>query len=154
MRAARSPNSLETQTVTDFVLYDIEKMSNLKLQCLFRKPLVLLLLLLIVLTSCSSEPPIQTEILWDSWGVPHVFADSWEGLFHAFGSAQMHSHGDLILQLYGEARGRAAEYWGEEYVESDVYIRRMGVPKRAEEWLELQDPAIRAYLEAFAAGII
>ncbi len=113
----------------------------------------MLLPLLIVFSSCSREPPIETEVLWDSWGVPHVFADSWEGLFHAFGSAQMYSHGDLILQLYGEARGRAAEYWGEAYVESDTYIRRMGVPKRAEEWLELQNPAIRAYLEAFAAGI-
>jgi acyl-homoserine-lactone acylase len=45
-----------------------------------------------------------------------VYADNWEGLFFAFGSAQMESHGDLILQLYGEARGRAAEYWGEDYV--------------------------------------
>jgi acyl-homoserine-lactone acylase len=128
-------------------------MSNTKIRAISRKPLALLLPLLIVFTSCSSEPPIQTEVLWDSWGVPHVFADSWDGAFHAFGSAQMHSHGDLLLQLYGEARGRAAEYWGEEYVESDVYIRRMGVGKRAQEWLEQQSPAIRAYLEAFTAGI-
>lgn len=138
---------------TYFLSDDIERMSNRKFQRFSRQPLVLLLPLLIVFTSCSSEPPIQTEVLWDSWGVPHVFADSWDGLFHAFGSAQMDSHGDLLLQLYGEARGRAAEYWGEEYVESDVYIRRMGVPKRAEEWLEQQNPAIRAYLEAFTAGI-
>ncbi len=131
----------------------METMSINNFQFRSPKPLVVLLPLLMVIGSCSSEPPIQTEILWDTWGVPHVYADSWEGLFHSFGSAQAESHGDLILQLYGEARGRAAEYWGEEYVDSDVYIRRMGVPARAEEWLEFQNPAIRAYLEAFAAGL-
>ena len=29
----------------------------------------------------------------------------------------------------------------------------MGVPGRAEEWLEAQRPDVRAYLEAFVAGI-
>ena len=113
-----------------------------------------LLLLTFVLISCGAMGPVtETEILWDNWGVPHIYAETWEGLFHAFGWAQMHSHGDLILQLYGEARGRAAEYWGEDYLESDRYIRTMGVPGRAEEWLEVQNPGIRAYLEAFALGM-
>ena len=113
-----------------------------------------LLLITFVLTSCGARGPVtETEILWDTWGVPHIYSQTWEGLFHAFGWAQMHSHGDLILKLYGEARGRAAEYWGEDHLESDRYIRTMGVPGRAEEWLGVQNPGIRAYLEAFAAGI-
>ena len=113
-----------------------------------------LLLLTSVLTSCGATGPVtETEILWDDWGVPHIYAQTWEGLFHAFGWAQMHSHGDLILRLYGEARGRAAEYWGEDHLESDRYIRTMGVPGRAEEWLGVQAPDIHAYLEAFASGM-
>ena len=113
-----------------------------------------LLLLTLVLTSCGDTgPATETEILRDTWGVPHIYAQTWEGLFHAFGWAQMRSHGDLILKLYGEARGRAAEYWGEDHLESDRYIRRMGVPGRSEEWLGVQNPGIRAYLEAFAAGM-
>ena len=111
------------------------------------------LVVVLLVSGCSTTPPIETEILWDSWGVPHIFADSWDGLFHSFGWAQMESHGDLVLKLYGEARGRAAEYWGEQYLESDRYIRTMGVPGRAAEWLEVQRPDIRAYLEAFATGI-
>ncbi|MBL8120800.1 MAG: penicillin acylase family protein, partial [Anaerolineae bacterium] len=55
----------------------------------------------------------QPEILWDTWGVPHIFSPTNEGLFYAFGWAQAQNHADLILRLYGEARGRAAEYWGE-----------------------------------------
>ena len=111
------------------------------------------LLTVLLLGGCSTTPPIETEILWDTWGVPHIFAGNWEGLYHSFGWAQTASHGDLILKLYGEARGRAAEYWGEPHAESDRYIRRMGVPGRAEEWLEAQRPDVRAYLEAFVAGI-
>lgn len=65
----------------------------------------------------------------------------------------MHSHGDLILRLFGEARGRAAEYWGEEHIESDRWIRTMGVAPRAEAWLATQSPGFRRNLEAFAAGM-
>jgi len=95
----------------------------------------------------------RTEILWDSWGVPHVYGRDAEGLFRAFGWAQMQSHGDLILRLYGQARGRAAEYFGEKYLESDRYVRTMGIPARAREWYEAQNPTMRGYLDAFAAGI-
>ena len=93
------------------------------------------------------------EILWDDWGVPHIFAGGAEELFHAFGWAQAHDHGDLILRLYGEARGRAAEYWGEEHLPSDRWVRTMGIPARAARWYEAQNETARAYVDAYAQGI-
>ncbi|HEX5499697.1 MAG TPA: penicillin acylase family protein, partial [Thermomicrobiales bacterium] len=105
----------------------------------------------------SATPPAKhgggTEILWDTWGVPHIFADDVAGLFHAFGWAQLHSHGDLILRLYGQARGRAAEYWGEEHLDSDRLLQTMGFPERAPLWYDAQSPAFQRYLDAFAAGM-
>lgn len=98
-----------------------------------------------------SAPP--TEILWDTYGVPHVYAKNSQELFHSFGWAQMHSHGNLLLQLYGQARGRAAEYWGEAYRDSDQWVRTMGIPERAETWYTAQSPSFRRYLDAFAAGV-
>lgn len=95
----------------------------------------------------------RTEILWDTWGVPHIYGKDSQGLFRAFGWAQMQSHGDLILRLYAQARGRAAQYWGEKYLESDKYVRTMGIPGRASEWYKAQNPTMRGYLDAFAAGI-
>jgi acyl-homoserine lactone acylase PvdQ len=47
----------------------------------------------------------DVEVLWDRYGVPHIFAADPEGLGYAFGWAQMQAHGNLILRLYGEARG-------------------------------------------------
>ncbi len=95
----------------------------------------------------------RTEILWDTWGVPHIYGKNAQELFQAFGWAQMHSHGDLILRLYGQARGRAAEYFGEKYLDSDKYVRTMGISRRAREWYQAQNPTMRAYLDAFAAGM-
>lgn len=94
-----------------------------------------------------------TEILWDTWGVPHIFAGSLEHALYAFGWAQMQSHGDLVLRLYGQARGRGAEYFGEPYADADRWVRTMGVPRRAAEWAKLQNPEVRAPLAAFVAGV-
>ena len=99
---------------------------------------------------CAAD---QTEILWDRYGVPHVFANTEPELFRGFGYAQMKSHGDLLLRLYGQGRGRGAEYWGPRYLREDVYVRTMGIPARAAEWYEKQSPAFRANLDAFAEGL-
>jgi acyl-homoserine-lactone acylase len=113
-------------------------------------------------TSCTAPAPTQpakatavarNEILWDSWGIPHIYGIDAAGLFHGFGWAQAQSHGNLILRLYGHARGRAAEYWGGDYLDSDRWVRTMGVPRRAEEWYQAQSPEFRNYLDAFVAGI-
>src|SRR5215217_2966497 len=95
----------------------------------------------------------EAELLWDIWGVPHIFADDTVNLFYGFGWAQMHAHGDLLLRLYGQARGRAAEYWGERYLESDRWLRTIGTPGRAAEWYAAQSTDFRTNLDAFAAGI-
>ena len=91
--------------------------------------------------SPTARPPYmgQTEILWDTWGVPHIFAGENIDLFYALGWAQTKSHGNLILRLYGQARGRGAEYWGEHYLARDRWVRMMGIPNRARDWYEAQD---------------
>jgi acyl-homoserine-lactone acylase len=112
----------------------------------------LLIALFIGQTSLLSSTK-STEILWDNYGVPHVHGVDNQGAFKAFGWAQMQSHGDLILRLYGQARGRAAEYWGEDYLESDQWVVTMGVPERAKTWYKEQNSTFRTYLDAFATGI-
>lgn len=112
-----------------------------------------LILVLLLGTQAFSYPLKSTEILWDSYGVPHIYGKDTRSAFYAFGSAQMQSHGNLLLRLYGQARGRAAAYWGEKYLESDKWVLTMGVPSRARSWYQAQNPSFRSYLDAFAAGI-
>jgi acyl-homoserine-lactone acylase len=104
-------------------------------------------------TPVGSPGSARAELLWDTWGVPHIFADDTANLFYAFGWAQMHAHGDLLLRLYGQARGRAAEYWGERFLESDRFLRTIGTPGRASEWYAAQSQEFGTNLDAFAAGI-
>src|SRR5918999_1057220 len=96
--------------------------------------------------STNRTPEARTEILWDNWGVPHIFANNEPDLFRAFGYAQMDSHAELLLALHARARGRAAEYWGEQYLESDRYVRTMGIPERAAQWYTAQSPRFRRNL--------
>ncbi len=117
-------------------------------------PLVLGLIFTLIVGSHSFSSPLKsTEILWDTYGVPHIYGKDAQGAFQAFGWAQMQSHGNLLLRMYGQARGRAAEYWGEKYLESDKWVLTMGVPERARSWYSAQSPAFRTYLDAFAMGI-
>ncbi|MGQ4647397.1 penicillin acylase family protein [Lyngbya aestuarii] len=120
-------------------------------------PLLALLLSFVLVFFLGIRSPSagedHNEILWDNWGVPHIYSQDTEGLFQAFGWAQTSSHGNLMLRLYGQARGRAAEYWGEKYLESDHYVRTMGIPARGQQWYAAQSPTMRRYLDAFAAGI-
>jgi acyl-homoserine-lactone acylase len=98
-----------------------------------------------------------TEILWDTWGVPHVYAKSVPDMFYCFGWAQAEAHGDLLLKVMGQSRGRGAEYFGrgldDVNLKTDRWIWTNEAPSRAAKWLAMQTPEFRGYLEAFAAGI-
>jgi len=101
----------------------------------------------------QAAPQTGTQILWDTYGIPHIYGENSKSLFYAFGWAQMQSHGNLILRLYGQARGQAAEFWGEDYLESDRWVQTMGIPNRAKAWYESQNPIFRNYLDAFVGGM-
>lgn len=102
----------------------------------------------------QATAPTTDEILWDKWGVPHIFATSDAAAFRAFGWAQMESHANLVLRLYGQSRGRAAEYWGgDQMLALDKYTRLMGIPQRGKEWVSKQSPSFAPLLSAFVDGV-
>lgn len=94
-----------------------------------------------------------TEILWDDWGVPHVYADSEQEMFFGLGWSQMKSHGNLILELFGKSRGRAAEYWGKQHLTNDILIHRLQFPTLATTWTQQQDAKHAELVRAFVAGM-
>ena len=116
--------------------------------------IALAVLFAVGLSGCGmGQGPDETEILWDTWGVPHVYSPNTDSLMYAFGWAQMRAHGDRVLRLYGEARGRAAEYWGAEHLASDRRVRTLELPEHARRWAENQDMPFGGYVEAFVAGM-
>ncbi len=95
----------------------------------------------------------NVEILWDKFGVAHVYAKNVEGMFYGYGYAQMQSHANLVLKLYGESRGRGAEYWGEKDLALDKWVHVNEIPERSEKWFAMQTPDFQKYLTAFAEGM-
>ncbi len=101
----------------------------------------------------SLAPESHAEILWDSYGVPHIYAANRRELAHAFGWAQMQNHGDLLLRLYAQARGRAAELLGPDYLAEDQWTWTVDIPGLAARDYAMQRPEMRAHIDAFVAGI-
>ncbi|OYW15848.1 MAG: acylase, partial [Sphingomonadales bacterium 12-62-5] len=108
---------------------------------------------LFALLLATAAPALADEVLWDSYGVPHIYADSEAGAFKGFGWAQAASHGNVLLRMYGESRARAAEYWGAEHAPLDRYLIAHDAPERSRAWYKAQTPQMRANLDGFAAGI-
>jgi acyl-homoserine-lactone acylase len=121
---------------------------------------VLLWLAVPVAAPAQADRAVQAEILWDRYGIPHIFADTEADLFYAYGWAQMENHGDLLLRLYAQSRGRAAEYFGDRpafggqtFLESDQWVHTMGTYERGRASFHAAPAEWQEYLSAFAQGI-
>jgi penicillin amidase len=103
------------------------------------------------------------EVVRDRWGVPHIYADSVDDLFFAQGYV---TAGDRLAQMELQRRlgsGRLAEVAGSAALESDRFMRTLGLRRVAEaEWELLQkDPATNdtryqdsaRILTAYTAGV-
>jgi len=113
---------------------------------------LLIISLIFIFISCG-DPQRDVEILWDQYGIPHIYSQNPDDLFYAYGWAQAHAHGNLLLRLYGQARGRGAEYWGENFLNSDKWMWTNGVPARAKQWADEQINPNKSMLESYIVGV-
>lgn len=128
-----------------------------------RQRVAFVLVLGLFLAACQSAPApaagtsasatTGTEILWDRYGVPHIFAPDHGALFKAYGYAQMEAHAELLVRLYAQARGRASEFYGPEYLASDKWVRTNGLPDTAKQWAKGQSADFAPLIESFAKGL-
>jgi penicillin G amidase len=95
----------------------------------------------------------QVEVLRDSYGVPHIYADNPEDLFEAQG--YVHAQDRFFEMDFRRhlAAGRLSELFGPAQVETDAYVRTLGWRRVAEQELALLAPSTRRYLDAYAAGV-
>src|SRR6266487_3701578 len=100
----------------------------------------------------AQQPKRNAEILWDSYGVPHIFAQDRNGLAYAFGWAQMQNHSDLMLRLVAQARGNASELLGPDYLDEDRWVWTLDLVGAAQRGFDAQPVDMRAHLVAFTDG--
>ena len=92
------------------------------------------------------------QITWDRWAVPTITGDDDLDVVRGIGYAQAVAVGNDVLEMYGIARGRSAEYWGERFLVEDTFTAQLGLVARTEEWFAAQRPETVARIEAFCEG--
>jgi penicillin amidase len=110
-------------------------------------------LLLVWIFPAGAAAP-QAKIVRDSFGVPHIYADSLEGLFFGYGYAAAQ---DRLYQMEMFRRtywGRLSEVYGEKLLAFDQSNRRDNFTLREmQRQVEALDPELQTVLRSFAAGI-
>lgn len=89
----------------------------------------------------------------DTFGVPHILADSEEAAAFALGYAQAEDHAVALGQRFLRARGEGARVFGREAMESDFAMRRFDNLGEATRQLARVGAPFRRVMAAFASGI-
>jgi penicillin amidase len=96
---------------------------------------------------------VEVEIIRDSWGVPHIFAQNEKDLFFACG--YVHAQ-DRMWQMELTRRagfGRLSEIFGERTLERDKYLRALGLEKAVQRDFNNLTPEMKDLLLAYSRGI-
>jgi acyl-homoserine-lactone acylase len=96
------------------------------------------------------------KILWDEFGIPHIYAPDLLTAVRGYGYAQMEGHAELILLKTAECRGRAAEYFGpgsgNAFVTNDTQVATYDIPARAARWYQEGGLFQKLIIDSFVAG--
>ncbi|ABX07625.1 penicillin acylase family protein [Herpetosiphon sp.] len=103
------------------------------------------------LTLAGLAAPV--DVLRDQYGVPHIYAQSETDALMALG--YVHAQ-DRLWQMEFQrriARGTLSEALGETTVETDRFLRTLGVYRAAESAYVALDPAAKTIVDAYVSGI-
>ncbi len=93
------------------------------------------------------------EVLRDGYGIPHISAQSFADALYALG--YVHAQ-DRLWQMEVNRRtaaGRLAEAFGESALETDRFLRTIGIRRTAQANVGKLDAETRSLLESYAAGV-
>jgi penicillin amidase len=93
------------------------------------------------------------EVLRDAYGVPHISAQSFADALYALG--YVHAQ-DRLWQMEVNRRtaaGRLAEAFGEGALETDRFLRTIGIRRAAQATFKHLDAQTQSLLESYAAGV-
>lgn len=93
------------------------------------------------------------EILYDSMGVPHIFAASMEDLFFAQGYVHA-THRLWQMEMFRRVQqGRLSEIFGDATLETDRFLRTIGMGRAAEAGTPARDTPMYGQMEGYARGV-
>ncbi len=94
-----------------------------------------------------------TEIIRDTFNVPHIVAARDEDVFFGLGYAHAQDRLWQIMLMRRTAQGRLSEIFGAETLQTDKLLRRLDIYSLAQSSVAVQSPDARRALKAYAEGI-
>lgn len=110
-------------------------------------------LMLMVFASSLIFGAEKVQVLRDEFGVPHIFASTPAGAAFGSGYAQAEDRLEQMLRNYRKAEGTSAEVFGKEFLQDDFHQRLWRHRAVAEQHYQELNPAVRAIIEGFQAGV-
>ena len=95
----------------------------------------------------------RTEIIRDTYNVPHIVAARDEDVFFGLGYAHAQDRLWQIMLMRRTAQGRLSELFGPETLQTDKLLRRLDIYSLAQSSVAAQSPDARRALKAYAEGI-
>ncbi|GIV16458.1 MAG: 7-beta-(4-carbaxybutanamido)cephalosporanic acid acylase [Armatimonadota bacterium] len=106
--------------------------------------------LLLFASACFAE---KVTIYRDEWGVPHIYAQTEEGVAYGLGWAQAEDRLEQLLKNYRLAAGTMAEVFGEQWIEHDWQQRFVGHEEVSRRRYRELPAKIRSVIEAYQQGV-
>jgi acyl-homoserine-lactone acylase len=104
-----------------------------------------------VATESTSALADQVTIRRDTYGVPHILAETEEAAAFGMGYAQAEDHAVEIARRFVSARGEEAKYTGAG-LENDFTMKRYGNYDAAKQNFDRLSPLFQRMMHAYAAG--
>ena len=99
----------------------------------------------------------KTSVVYDKFGVPHVYAQNAHDAYFAFGYAHAQDRLFQMVMMRRLMEGRLAQILGKDLVETDKYMRTLSINKMAkvsaERFMKKADLPVKRRVEAYVDGI-
>jgi acyl-homoserine-lactone acylase len=127
----------------------------------FGKSFILLFLAIPMMTfkaSGAHGATYRAEITRTAYGIPHIIANTWEGLGYGHGYAYAQDNFCVLMREIVIANGQSAEFFGEHEgdLHSDFVMQLLNRGVRGHrlmELIEMQPDSVRALVDGYAKGL-
>lgn len=111
------------------------------------------LVLAVCLLAGAATHAEEVKIYRDTWGVPHIYAESEAGAAFGVGYAQAEDRLEDLYKNIRTAIGRAAEVFGADHVMTDYAMRLMRNDELCKEKWPTAPQEVRTLAESYIAGV-
>jgi penicillin amidase len=95
----------------------------------------------------------KVEVIRDERGMPHIYAENDNDLYMAVGYVMAQERLWQMDLIRRATTGRLSEIFGEDYVETDLFLRSLRMNDKSEMVLKSMDKEILSCIESFVDGV-